>query len=139
MKSTVKWLQNVCFEATSETGHTVVMDGPPDAGGENRGFRPMELLLLGAAGCTSYDVITILKKSRQDVRDCVAEISANRADAIPAVFTDIHFHFVVTGVNLKPVQVERAIKLSAEKYCSGTMMLEKGGVSITHDFDIVEA
>ena len=98
----------------------------------------MEMLLIGAAGCTSYDVVSILKKSRQEVSDCVAEISANRADAVPAVFTDIHFHFVVTGKSLKASQVERAIKLSAEKYCSGTIMLEKGGVAITHDFELVE-
>ena len=139
MKAKVKWLQNVCFEGSSESGHTVVMDGPEASGGENRGFRPMEMLLLGAAGCTSYDVISILKKSRQQVTDCVAEISATRADAVPAVFTDIHFHFVVTGNALKPAQVERAIRLSAEKYCSGTIMLEKGGVTITHDYEILAA
>ncbi len=103
----------------------VVMDGAPDAGGRNIGMRPMEVLLIGMGGCSSFDVVTILKKARQPITDCVAEIEAERADSIPKVFTKIHVHYVVTGDILNPAQVERAIKLSAEKYCSATVMLEK--------------
>lgn len=124
------------FLAESASGHTVVMDGPEQTGGRNIGFRPMELMLLGLAGCTSYDVIHILDKSRQQVTDCVAEVEATRADSIPAVFTSIHLHFVVTGIDLKQAQVERAIKLSSEKYCSASMMLEAGGVTISYDHEI---
>ena len=124
------------FLAESASGHTVVMDGPEQTGGRNIGFRPMELMLLGLAGCTSYDVIHILDKSRQQVTDCVAEVKATRADSIPAVFTSIHLHFVVTGIDLKQAQVERAIKLSSEKYCSASMMLEAGGVTISYDHEI---
>jgi putative redox protein len=124
------------FLAESASGHTVVMDGPEPTGGRNIGFRPMELMLLGLAGCTSYDVIHILDKSRQQVTDCVAEVEATRADSIPAVFTSIHLHFVVTGIDLKQAQVERAIKLSSEKYCSASMMLEAGGVTISYDHEI---
>ena len=136
MKAKVKWLEDVSFLAESESGHTVVMDGPESTGGRNIGFRPMELVLLGVGGCTSFDVVTILKKARQEVTDCVAEISAERADEVPSVFTRIHFHFVVTGQNLKEAQVKRAIDLSAEKYCSASIMLGKGGVEITHDYEI---
>ena len=125
MKARVKWIENVCFMGESETGHAVVLDGAPDAGGRNLGMRPMEMLLIGMGACTSFDVVTILKKSRQPVTDCVAEISAERADEIPKVFTRIHVHFVVTGKGLNPVQVERAVKLSAEKYCSASIMLGK--------------
>jgi putative redox protein len=124
------------FLAESASGHTVVMDGPEQTGGRNIGFRPMELMLLGLAGCTSYDVIHILDKSRQQVTDCVAEVEATRADSIPAVFTSIHLHFVVTGIDLNQAQVERAIKLSSEKYCSASMMLEAGGVTISYDHEI---
>lgn len=101
-------------------------------------MRPMELVLIGTAGCTSFDVISILRKSRQDVTDCLTEVDAERSDDVPSVFTRIHFHFVVTGRDLKEKQVERAVKLSAEKYCSASIMLEKGGVTITHDFEIRE-
>lgn len=138
MKTRVKWIENVCFMGESESGHAVVLDGAPDAGGRNLGMRPMEMLLIGMGGCTSFDVVTILKKARQPVTDCVAEISAERASEIPKVFTSIHVHFVVTGHNLNPVQVERAIKLSAEKYCSASIMLGKS-VNITHDFEILMA
>ncbi len=99
----------------------------------------MELILNGLGGCTSYDVVNILQKSRQDIVNCEARLSAERADSVPAVFTKIHIHFIVTGRQLKPTQVERAIALSAEKYCSASLMLEKGGVEITHDFELVEA
>ncbi|MFN3237499.1 MAG: OsmC family protein [Pseudomonadales bacterium] len=136
MKASVKWIENVTFLAESESGHTVVIDGPESAGGRNIGIRPMELVLLGVGGCTSFDVISILQKARQDVTDCVAEIQAERADDVPSVFTRIHFHFVVTGNNLKEAQVKRAIDLSADKYCSASIMLGRGGVDITHDYEI---
>lgn len=121
----------------SGSGHAVVLDGAPDAGGRNLGMRPMEMLLIGMGGCTSFDVVTILKKARQQVADCVAEIEAERADIVPKVFTKIHVHFVISGKALNPVQVERAVKLSAEKYCSASIMLGKVA-EITHDFEIVE-
>lgn len=136
MKASIKWIENVTFLAESESGHTVVIDGPPSAGGRNIGIRPMELVLLGVGGCTSFDVISILQKSRQDIVDCVAEITAERADEVPSVFTKIHFHFVVTGNALKEAQVKRAINLSAEKYCSASIMLGKAGVEISHDYEI---
>jgi len=138
MKTKVKWISAVNFVAESEAGHTVLMDGPESAGGKNLGVRPMELILMGVGGCTSFDVVTILQKSRQTVSDCVAHIDADRADDVPSVFTKIHFHFVVTGKSLKESLVKRAIELSAEKYCSGSIMLGKAGVEITHDFEIVE-
>ncbi|WP_434634896.1 OsmC family protein [Chromobacterium sp. CV08] len=137
MQARLKWVDGVCFIGESGSGHAVVMDGAPEGGGRNLGPRPMELVLLGTAGCTSYDVINILKKSRQDVRDCRVEIEADRADADPKVFTRIHFHFVVSGRALKPDAVERAIKLSAEKYCSASIMLGKTA-DITHDFELRE-
>jgi len=138
MKASVKWIENVRFEAESESGHKIAIDGPPSAGGENKGVRPMELVLLGVGGCTSFDVVSILQKSRQKVTDCVAQIDAERADETPAVFTRIHFHFVVSGVDLKEKLVKRAIDLSSEKYCSASIMLGKAGVEITHSFEIVE-
>jgi putative redox protein len=138
MKARIKWIENVCFMGESETGHAVVLDGAPDAGGRNLGMRPMEMLLIGMGACTSFDVVTILKKARQPVSDCVAEIDAARADEIPKVFTKIHVHFVITGKGLNPTQVERAVKLSAEKYCSASIMLGKSA-EVTHDFEIVEA
>ena len=138
MKARIKWLENVAFVAESESGHAMVMDGAPEGGGRNLGPRPMETLLMGAGGCTAYDVIHILKKSRALVTDCVLEIDAERATEDPKVFTKIHFHFVVTGKGLKPAQVERAVHLSAEKYCSASIMLSKS-VAITHDFEVREA
>lgn len=135
MKVRVKWVEGVCFVGESETGHAVVLDGAPENGGRNIGMRPMEMLLIGMGGCTSFDVVTILKKARQPIVDCVAEIDATRTDEIPKVFTRIHVHFVVTGNNLNATQVERAVKLSAEKYCSASIMLSKS-VEITHDFEI---
>jgi putative redox protein len=137
MKASVTWLDGVSFIAESESGHTVVIDGPPSAGGRNIGIRPMELVLLGVGGCTSFDVMTILQKSRQNVTDCVVRIEAERADEIPSVFTKIHFHFLVTGKSLKASQVKRAISLSAEKYCSASIMLGVAGVEITHTFEVV--
>ena len=136
MKATVKWLDGRAFVGESGSGHAVVMDGPPDGGGRNLGIRPMEMLLIGVGACSAYDVVEILEKSRQRVRDCRVELAAERADAIPAVFTKVHLHFVVSGDKLNPVQVERAVKLSAEKYCSASIMLGKAGVEITHDFEV---
>lgn len=137
MKGTVTWLNDRVFVAESGSGHAVVMDGPPDGGGRNIGLRPMEMLLLGVGGCSAYDVVTILEKSRQKIRDCRVELTAERADAIPAVFTRIHLHFIVAGDALNPKQVERAVDLSAQKYCSASIMLAGAGVEITHDFEIV--
>ncbi len=136
MKTKITWGGDAKFIAESETGHTVVMDGPPDHGGKNQGARPMEMMLIGMGGCSSFDVIHILKKSRQDVTDCVAEIEAERADAVPSVFTKIHLHFLVSGNKLKESMVSNAVKLSAEKYCSASIMLGKGGVEFTHSFEI---
>ena len=135
MKVRIKWVEGVSFVGESETGHAVVLDGAPENGGRNIGMRPMEMLLIGMGACTSFDVVTILKKARQPIVDCVAEVQAERADEVPKVFTKIHVHFVVTGDGLNAVQVERAVKLSAEKYCSASIMLSKS-VEITHDFEI---
>ncbi len=135
MQVKVKWLDGVSFVGESETGHAVVLDGAPENGGRNIGMRPMEMLLIGMGGCTSFDVVAILKKARQPIIDCVAEIDATRADEIPKVFTKIHVHFVITGNNLNEAQVERAVKLSAEKYCSASIMLSKS-VEITHSFEV---
>ncbi len=137
MKARIKWVEQVSFLGETESGHAVLMDGAPSAGGRNLGPRPMEMLLLGAGGCTSFDVISILKKSRQAVSDCYVELSAERAEEDPKVFTSIHMHFVVKGKDIKPEVVERAIKLSAEKYCSASIMLGKTA-DITHDFEVVQ-
>ncbi len=137
MKARIKWIEGVSFAGQSESGHTVVMDGPPDAGGKNLGVRPMEMLLLGMGGCSAFDVLHILRKSRQPVTDCVAEIDAARADTDPKVFTKIHMHFIISGKGLDTKRVEQAIKLSAEKYCSASIMLGKVA-EVTHDFEIVE-
>ena len=138
MKATVKWTDGAMFVGESGSGHTVVMDGPEDLGGRNLAARPMEMLLLGTGGCSLYDVLAMLKKSRQQVVDCRVELDAQRADAVPAVFTQINMHFVVTGVGLKESHVKRAIELSAEKYCSASIMLGAAGVEITHSYEIVE-
>lgn len=137
MRATIKWVDNVMFVGQSGSGHSVVIDGPPEAGGNNAGVRPMELVLMGLGACTSFDVVSILKKSRQDVTDCHAELEAERADTVPQVFTRIHVHFVVSGKNLRPKQVERAVNLSADKYCSASIMMARTA-EITHDFEIIE-
>lgn len=137
MKARIKWIEGVSFAGQSESGHTVVMDGPPDSGGKNLGVRPMEMLLLGMGGCTAFDIVHILRKSRQPISDCVAEVDAARADTDPKVFTRIHVHFIVSGKGLDPKRVDQAIKLSAEKYCSASIMLGKVA-DVTHDFEIVE-
>lgn len=139
MQTSVHWLENVAFQANSESGHQIIMDGSAEYGGENRGPRPMELILMGLGGCASFDIVTILKKSRQNVMDVVCQLKAERADTIPAVFTKIHLHFVVTGHDVKDKQVAKAVELSAEKYCSASKMLSDGGVEITHDYEIIAA
>ena len=136
MKARVKWLDNMTFVGESASGHSVVMDGPPEFGGRDLGIRPMEMLLLGMGGCTAFDVINILKKSRQDVTDCTVELEAERADTEPKIFTKIHAHFVVEGNNLSEDKVKRAIDLSAGKFCSASIMLGKTA-EITHDFEMV--
>lgn len=138
MQTTVKWVDNVMFLAESGSGHTVVMDGPEDKGGRNMGVRPMEMLLMGMGGCASFDVISILKKSKQNISDCRAEITAERSDEVPAVFTNIAIKFVVTGNKLKEKQVARAVELSADKYCSASIMLGKAGVDISHSYEIID-
>ena len=137
MKARIKWVENVSFIAESGSGHALVMDGAPEGGGRNLGPRPREVVLMGTGGCTAYDVVHILRKSRAPVTDCVVEIDAERAEEDPKVFTKIHFHFIVTGNGLKPAQVERAVHLTAEKYCSASIMLGKTA-DITHDFEIRE-
>jgi len=137
MKAEIKWVGDAMFLGESGSGHAIIMDGPPDHGGRNMGVRPMEMLLLGVGGCSSFDVVDILKKSRQNVTGCHTKLEAERADAVPAVFTKLHIHFVVSGKDLKEKQVERAVSLSAEKYCSASIMLGKAGVAVTHSFEIV--
>lgn len=138
MRATVKWLDGAMFVGEAGSGHSVVMDGPEDLGGRNLGPRPMEMLLLGTGGCAIYDVISMLKKARQDVRDCRVELQAKRADAVPAVFTHINLHFVVTGTDLKDKHVKRAVDLSADKYCSASIMLAAAGVEVTHTHAVEE-
>ncbi len=135
MKARIKWVEGVTMLGESGSGHAVVMDGPPDFGGRNLGVRPMEMLLMGMGGCTQFDVLLILRKARQEVTDCVVELEAERASEDPKVFTRIHAHFVVSGRGLKEKQVERAIRLSAEKYCSASIMLG-ANAEISHDFEI---
>ena len=137
MRSTIRWVDGAMFVGEAGSGHAVVIDGPPDAGGRNAGIRPMELVLTGLGACSAFDVVAILKKSRQNVTDCRAELEAQRAEDVPKVFTRIHIHFVVEGRGLKAAAVERAIELSADKYCSATIML-RDTVEITHDFEIIE-
>jgi putative redox protein len=138
MKANVKWVDGAMFLGESGRGHTVVMDGPEDHGGRNMGVRPMEMLILGMGGCATFDVISILEKSRQNIEGCVVELIAERADAVPAVFTKIHLKFIVTGRKLKEAQVKRAVSLSAEKYCSASIMMEAAGVEVGHSYEIVE-
>jgi len=138
MKARVKWIEGVAMLAESGSGHAIVMDGPPELGGRNLGVRPMEMLLLGMGGCTQFDVLLILRKARQQVTDCVVELEAERAAEDPKVFTRIHVHFIVSGRDLKEKQVERAIHLSAEKYCSASIMLG-ANAKISHDYEIRDA
>jgi putative redox protein len=137
MKARVKWVEGVTFLGESDSGHAVVMDGPPESGGRNRGLRPMEMVLVGMGGCTAFDVVVILKKARQAVVDCELEMEAERAAEPPKVFTRIHVHYRVKGRGLSEAQVKRAIELSAQKYCSASIMLGKTA-AITHDYEILE-
>jgi putative redox protein len=136
MNISVNWIDGMLMVGKSHSGHSITMDGPPEIGGNNLGVRPMEMLLLGVAGCTMIDVVTTLKKMRQDLTNCETKLSAERADEHPKVFTDIHIQFIVKGQDLAPKKVEKAITVSAEKYCSASIMLGKTA-SITHDFEIV--
>ena len=138
MKAQINWVRDAEFLGKSGSGHEITMDGPPEFGGKNAGIRPMEMLLLGLGGCSAFDVVHILKKSRQEISACEVELHADRALEDPKVFTQINIHYVVTGTNLKPSMVERAVKLSAEKYCSASIMLAKSA-EISHDFEIIDA
>ena len=138
MKARIKWLEDMTLIGESESGHAVVMDGPAELGGHNLGLRPMEMVLLGMGGCTAIDVLNILKKARQAVVDCVVELDAERAATDPKVFTRIQVHYIVSGHGLNERQVERAVQLSAEKYCSASIMLGKTA-EITHTFERREA
>ena len=138
MKARIKWLEDMTLIGAADSGHAVVMDGPAELGGHNLGLRPMEMVLLGMGGCTAIDVLNILKKARQAVVDCVVELDAERAATDPKVFTRIQVHYIVSGRNLNERQVERAVQLSAEKYCSASIMLGKTA-AITHTFELREA
>ena len=135
MKTTVKWIDGMMMVGESASGHAIVMDGPEEMGGNNLGVRPMEMLLLGMGGCTTVDVVSTLKKMRENVSNCRVEISAERADEHPKVFTDIHMHFVIEGENLNEKKIAKAVSLSADKYCSASIMLGKTA-TVTHDFSI---
>jgi len=136
MKAQIKLRSDVCFEGTTGSGHQVVMDGPEESGGKDQGGRPMEMLLIGMGGCTAYDVVTILRKARQQLDECVVEIDSERADEPPKIFTKIHLHYKLLGKDLEAKKVERAINLSTEKYCSATIMLAKTA-SVTHSYEIL--
>ena len=138
MNGTVKWVENVLFLAKSGSGHSIVLDGAREGGGQNAGMRPMELMALSVASCSSYDVVTILKKARQEIFSCEAEVKAVRVDSVPSVFQSIHLHFKIAGVCLATKHVERAIELSSNKYCSASIMLQNSGVKVTHDYEIIE-
>ena len=135
MKASVQWESAVRFKATSGTGHELILDGAPESGGNNAGMRPMEAVLIGMGGCSAYDVVTILEKGRAGLVRCEVELTAERAEDIPKVFTRVHMHYVVSGATLKPAQVARAVELSARKYCSATAMIEKTA-EVTFDFEI---
>ncbi len=137
MKGTVTLQEGSTFEGVAGSGHRVTMDVAPEVGGRNLGLRPMEMVLLGLGGCTAIDVLHMLRKGRQPITDMRVELDAERADDVPKVFTKIHLHFVLTGAGLDPHKIERAINLSASKYCSASMMLNKTA-EMTHDFEIVK-
>ena len=137
MNISVNWVDGLLMVGKSDSGHTITMDGPPESGGENLGVRPMEMLLLGVAGCTMIDVVTTLKKMRQDLSHLETKINAERATDHPKVFTDIHIHFILKGQNLDEKKVDKAITLSADKYCSASIMLGETA-TITHDFEVIE-
>jgi putative redox protein len=136
MEANITWLENVSFSGVSDSGHVIAIDGPKEFGGRNTGTRPMELMLLGLGGCASFDVITILTKGRAQISKCVARITAQRAVEDPKVFTHIHFHFTLAGENLSKNRISRAVELSAEKYCSASIMMQRAGIDVTHSFDL---
>jgi putative redox protein len=138
METLVKWAGGAAFIGLSSGGHAVVMDGPHEGGGRNLGPRPMEMLLMSMGACSNYDVVSILKKSREDITSCDVRIIANRATEHPRIFTDIHLQFIVSGRGIREKNVRRAIELSAEKYCSASIMLG-ATANITHDYEILEA
>lgn len=137
MQARVKWVDHMTFLGESGSGHSVIMDGAPESGGRDLAARPMEMLLIGMGGCTVFDVVSMLKKSRQDIENIEVELTTERADEPPKVFTKIHAHFIVRGRGVKETQVKRAIELSADKYCSASIMLGKTA-EITHDYEIQE-
>lgn len=137
MQTTIRWVDKVTFEATTGSGHTLVLDGAPEQGGNNAGIRPMEAMLVGLGGCSAFDVVTMLRKGRQDITDCVVELSGQRADSIPSVFTDVTMKYIVTGHQVDTNRVARAIELSFEKYCSASAMFRYAGVRLTHTFEVV--
>jgi putative redox protein len=136
MEARIKWVENAAFVGTTGSGHGLVIDGPPDIGGKNLGVRPMELMLLSVGACSAVDVVHILKKGRHDVADVQVEVKGDRTATDPKVFTRIHLHFVVSGKGLTDKVVERAVQLSAEKYCSASIMLARAGAAVTHDFEL---
>lgn len=141
MECTIRWAGSTAgmsFLGESGSGHAILMDGAPEAGGRNLAPRPMEMLLMGAGGCSAFDVVLILQKARQNIVNCEVKLTATRAESIPKVFTQINFHFIVSGSNLSAASVERAIKLSHEKYCSASIMLAHS-VDISTSFEILDA
>ena len=137
MQTAIKWHQGVCFTGQTPSGHLVTMDGPPDVGGQNLGPRPMEMLLLGLGGCSAFDVVTMLQKSRQAILDCIVTIDAQRADTPPKIYTQIHIHFAIYGKDLSEKKISQAIERSISKYCSASIMLGKSA-KITHDFTMTD-
>jgi putative redox protein len=135
MKTRIKYIENVCLMAESESGNSLIIDGSPDIGGRNLGVRPMEMILMGLGGCTTMDILTILRKKRLNIKDCVIEIDSQRRDTIPKTFSKIHLHFIITGDNLNEKHVQQAVQLSVEKYCSVYAML-KNSVEISYDYEI---
>ncbi|WP_428311130.1 OsmC family protein [Hydrocarboniphaga sp.] len=138
MQARVKWVENAAFIGETGSSHAVVIDGPPDIGGRNLGARPMELMLLSVGSCSAVDMVHILKKARQPVSDCSVEVDGRRADTEPKVFTDIHLKFIIKGKGMNENQVKRAVELSADKYCSASIMLKRGGVNVTHSYELIE-
>ncbi len=135
MKVNIKWLGAMAMEAKTNSGHTIVLDGPPELGGANTGARPMEMLLVGMGACTTVDVVNILQKMQQNISNCEIEITSKRAKEHPKIFTDIHLHFILSGANLEPKKIIKAIELSATKYCSATIMLGQSA-NISHNWSI---
>jgi len=139
LEARIKWAENAAFIGETGSGHAVVIDGPQDIGGRNLGPRPMEMMLLSIGSCSAVDVVHILKKARQDISDCVVQVKGERADTDPKVFTAVHMHFVITGRDLSDSHVKRAVDLSADKYCSASIMAERAGCKVTHDYEVVAA